>query len=233
MKKALLTIYIVALHLIVAMLLFTPQIIEDQRWRLGLALPEPSAFAIEMHRMHKAVDAAAPDDRVILIGDSHFQRMPAELLPKDTFNFGIGGDTVRHMADRVPDYQSLAKAQAIIVWGGYNDLLRRGPEAIETDMERLIRGLPQDKPIYLLGVAPVGKQNPHGIANGVIEMLNERFSKRCRRPCRYVSLSTALSDENGGLDPKYDSGDGIHLNQTGNAAVANIIHSWLDHPDND
>lgn len=228
MKKSLIIAYVIMLHIIIAVLVIQPQFINDQRWRLGLARPEPSTFATATHQMYRAIDRQASDGAIVLIGDSHFQRMSSDLLPENTLNFGIGGDTVRYMADRAGDYQSLAKARAIVVWGGYNDLLRRDPEVIDRDMEQLVRELPEDRPVYLLGLAPIGKQNPHEITGADIETLNERFAMRCRASCRFISIGAALSSESGGLAKQYDSGDGIHLNRTGNQVVASLIKEQVE-----
>ncbi len=220
MKRILSILYAVALHLLLAILLFRPGIVDEQRWRLGLTPPEPSAFATQTHQMYRAIDRQAKSGASLLIGDSHFQRMPADLLPKAALNFGIGGDTLRHMVKRVNEYQSLGDASAIFIWAGYNDLIRRGPEEVARDMEKLMIALPDDKTVYLLGLPPVKEKDAQKVSNAAIETLNDRLAKRCLKPCRYVEIGSILSDANGALATDYDSGDGIHLNRTGYTAIA-------------
>jgi len=227
MKRALIFGYLTAIHVALVAFVLNPQIFEEQRWRLGLSPLEPSVFAVETHSIFKALDRQAQDGSIILIGDSHFQRMPLDLLPEQSVNFGIGGDTVRHMVERVRDYRLLQTAKAIIIWGGYNDLLHRNDEAVSADMEKLIRILPEDKPIYLIGLVPVGADNRHDMAIGTMRVLDERFSKRCTGRCSYIGLDSVLGDDDGFLSASFDAGDGIHLNRAGYEAVAKQIASRM------
>lgn len=227
MLRAGAVLYLTALHALVAAAIFAPEAFADLRSRAGFAgAAEPSDFARRLHAYHLAVDRAAPAGRLVLIGDSHFQRMDAGLLAAPALNFGVGGATLEEMAHRTRDYHSLETARAVIVWGGVNDLLRgQSPETAAEAMTRLLALIPSGRPAIVLAVPPTARGFRDGAINARISTLNGLYRAACRAPCRFVDAGLAGAD--GALQGAFDAGDGLHLSARGYERIAAALSAAL------
>lgn len=222
-KWGLLALYLAVLHVLVFAALFRPQWIDNQRWRSGLLQLEPSRVAVKKHQDFLVLERDTTAADYILIGDSHFEQFDTNLLPDRSLNFSIGGDTIRNMTNRVQDYQALGNANAIFIWGGYNDLLKRDVETVAADTGLLLQALAEKGPVIMIGTVPVGRHNPHKIVNRDIVSLNDYMSETCIAPCHFLNILPALSDAAGNLRKEYARGDAIHLNRGGYAVVARMM----------
>ena len=220
--------YGVFIHVVLIAIVVQPRLVTDQRWRISsLEALDGRAFARELHGYFKVLDAEAAPGKVVLLGDSQFHRMDTSLLDAPSLNFGIGGDTVRHMAVRVQDYGSLERARAIFVWGGVNDLGRRPPKKVAHDMKALLEKIPTHTPVYLLAVASVSTERSD-LNNREITELNKLYSDLCIGRCKFIDLHASLSDSTGELASSFDVGDGLHLNAAGYRVVAEQITGALE-----
>lgn len=218
-------VYIAALHAVVAMALLRPGLIDAQRWRAAWLQPEPSAYVVQSHRLLRAIDADAEAGRLLLIGDSQMQRLDGAALELPAYNFGIGGDTMRHVARRLGDYRQPGAARAVVLWAGVNDLLHgREPDAVRAAFESAERAVPAETPLWLLSIAPVAARPARPGLQAKIARTNALLARACRGRCRFVDLNARLAGEGGALRPAYDSGDGLHLNRAGHLAVSAAIN---------
>jgi hypothetical protein len=220
-------VYIAALHVVVAAALLRPDLIDTQRWRSPWLESEPSAYVTQSHRLFRAVDADAEPGRLLLIGDSHMQRLDAAALDLPSYNFAAGGDTMRNVARRLSDYRQPREARAVVLWAGVNDLLRgRDPEAVRAAFERAERAVPADTPLWLVSIAPVGKQRSANLQRAIART-NALLAQACRGRCRFIDLTARLADGDGALRSSYDSGDAMHLNRAGGLMVSAAIDERL------
>jgi len=88
-----------------------------------------------------AVDSMAPEGAVVLLGDSIIERLDATAVAPAALNFGIAGDTSRGLLKRLARYTSLAKAQAIFLEIGINDLLHATGDDVVANYRRILAAL--------------------------------------------------------------------------------------------
>ncbi|MFN3961101.1 MAG: SGNH/GDSL hydrolase family protein [Parvularculaceae bacterium] len=217
--------YLAALHATLVATMLWPDWIEGERWRFGARPAEPASYAARLHAYYQAVDASAAPGRVVLLGDSHFQRMDVGLIGLPALNFGIGGARVSEIAERMRDYRSIIAARAVIVWGGVNDLLaKQTPEQTAADMAALLEGVRGPKLVLLVSVPPPGKALGPGLARRVAD-LNARYAAICEssHACFYVDIHHRLAAPDGALAAAFDAGDHLHLNRAAYGEVATVL----------
>jgi lysophospholipase L1-like esterase len=218
-------VYIAALHLVVALALLRPDLIDAQRWRAAWLQPEPSPYVAQSHRLFRAIDADAQGGRLLLIGDSQMQRLDGAALDLPAYNFAAGGDTMRHIVRRIADYRQPREARAVVLWAGVNDLLHgRDPESVRAAFTDAERAVPADTPLWLVSIAPVAATPARPGLQARIARTNALLAAACRDRCRFLDLTARLAGGDGALRPAYDSGDGLHLNRAGGLVVSAAIN---------
>jgi lysophospholipase L1-like esterase len=223
--------YFVGVHVVLLFALARPGWVERQHWRFGVSTPEDAMFAERLHAYHQAIDETARPGRIVLIGDSHFQRMDANLIGLPALNFGIGGARVPDMAARIKDLGSVRDATAVVIWGGVNDLIaERAPDAVARDMGRMVAAFPDRAPVLLLSVPPPGGDFPDHDLAGRTADLNRQYRALCDASpgCRYVDAAALVADKNGLLSPSFDAGDHLHLNAAAYEEIADALARALD-----
>ena len=216
---ALFCLWLILLHGLLILSIVKPYFWVDQQWRFRNAPSEPVRSAVELQRVFRTIDANAEAGRLVLIGDSHFQQMDVGGFNHAVLNYSAGQDTLRHMAERVRQYPNLGKADAVIIWGGFNDLFYRPPSEIAPDMGELLSAIPKGPKIYVWTIAPIGRDLPNGSKNKDIGALNKLYSAYCTARCQLVDVNKILSGNDGYLGDDYDSGDHVHLNANGYRAA--------------
>lgn len=223
----LIAIYLLAVHVLLFLALFHPDVIDDQRWRAPWLPAGPERNIAQAHAMFRAMETDRPSGRLLLIGDSQMQRMDTSLLARPALNFGIGGDRLAAMAERLHAYDYRERASAVVLWGGVNDLLRGdAPKDVAAALGDVRAYMPVAKPLYVVAISPVRS----GLETGLTERIaatNRLLAQGCRGACRFVDTTARLSTAAGTLVPDYDSGDGLHLNRRGHAQVAAALDELL------
>lgn len=218
--------YVIALHIALFVALFLPSHFPDWAWRLGWDDPEPTPYAMERHRQLTALDRASASGGVVLIGDSHAEQFDPILLQQPIRIMAVGGDTARHLAQRAATWKSLGKTRIVMLWAGYNDLTRRSADAAAQDMAGLVQQIPAGPETIVLSVTPVRD----AAQNAKVRQLNAASESFCIQSgeCRFVDLTALLLGQDGLLAPKFDRGDGTHLNQSGYKVVSSAINSAIE-----
>lgn len=222
-------LYLAGLHVVLIAALIRPSWIGREHGRFGTTPAEPAAFAARLHAYYQAVDSSAAPGRVVLVGDSHFQRMDASLIGAPALNFGVGGARIAEIANRMRDYRSLAAARAVFVWGGVNDLLaNRTPDQAAADMAALLEAVPAAAPVFLVSVPPAGAALSPALARRVAE-LNARYLAICESgdACLYVDIHHRLAAPDGTLAAAFDAGDHLHLNGAAYGEVAAVLRDAI------
>jgi lysophospholipase L1-like esterase len=166
------------------------------------------------------IDAQAAGS-VVIIGDSLVQGMNVNRLMPDVVNYGIAGDTIGGVAQRLLSYPSLNQARAIIVAIGINELAEHDADEAAAAYRRLMALLPEGVPIIASAVLPVDE--PHlrfpdrFRSNAQIKRLNAGIAKICaaRAGCSFVDAGATLADAGGNLRREFHDGDGLHLSAAG------------------
>lgn len=166
---------------------------------------------------HGTIDPLARDGSVVFIGDSITQGLNTDAVADHSVNYGIGSDDTAGVLHRLPVYRSLARASTVVFAIGVNDLYKRSPDVIAT-YRSILDTVPTGPRVVISAVLPVRESARtvwHGW-NGKIEVVNaglRGLASSCQR-CTFVDSAAAVRGEEG-LDDRFDSGDGIHLNADG------------------
>ena len=152
---------------------------------------------------------------VAFIGDSITVGLATSNAAEKSENFGMDGDTIDGLLLRIPRYR-LTGARAIVVEIGINNYKKDKLKNFGTKYDQLLRLLPQTTPVIAMAIMPVNKHAdwifPSTEASEAIRTTNRDVAATCKRfpNCRFLDLTSVLSDEVGDLQFKYEEGDGIH-----------------------
>lgn len=159
-------------------------------------------------------DALVKPEDTLLFGDSHLQALPGSSLAHSV-NYAIGGETAERLVNRIGKYRSLHRVRQIVVLTGRNDLAKKAATVeIARSMAGVLGQIPPSVSVVVLGIPPAN-ENTSLIAQR--RNINLEFQRLCAsRPlCRFSDLES-LADNQGKLRIEFNSGDGIHLNESGN-----------------
>ena len=217
MKKSLIILYLIGLHLALALILWKSDFLARLSARLE---PELTEHYHRMVNYHRSIDPLVSAGTIVFIGDSHLQALHTEAVASPSVNYGIGNDTTHGVLLRIPSYPSLDHAAAIVLAIGFNDLRHRSNEEILSQFAKIIDALPPDVPIILNGILPVGKKiSPRWLPGPPdrITKLNRDLAALAQRERRITFLDPgpALADPGGHLKPTYHLGDEVHLSEAG------------------
>ena len=179
-----------------------------------------------------AADSAAPEGGVVLLGDSIIEQLDATAVAPRALNFGISGDTSPGLLKRVDRYTSLAKAQAIFLEIGINDLMHGTRADVVTNYRRILSALPRQPRLYLMGILPIDETAfvaayGYRTTNAGIARINVAIRELCRRRGNCVPLQPFGA---GDLPAQYHIGDGLHLSDAGNGVLTAAMRAALAEP---
>ncbi len=152
-----------------------------------------------------------------------------------TLDRGISGASVvtagRPDGISIPSAIESSKPQYVIITvgieNGVNHCTEEKFKEYYSDLVSKIKTASPDTKIILQSVFPVSKnaeKEDPSISNDRIDAANRYISSLAKElSVRYLNTASALKGEDGRLDPKYDSGDGITLNQDGFQAIVQYI----------
>lgn len=169
---------------------------------------------------------------VVLLGDSRIQGLNPELL-KDYFpivNRGIVGDETGALLKRV-DGIIAGKPKKIIIEIGVNDLcVRTSTDSIIANFQLLLNKIRRTSPntqVYFMSVIPFNKNANRYYIKPLVAELNTKTKAFClENKLTYIDIYNEFSID-GLLKQEYDTGDGMHLNITGNKVLAKCIIPYL------
>jgi len=93
-RALLLPIYLVWLHLALAVVLVKSDFVQRVAMKLGWSRSRPTGHYRQMLVFCRRVDTCAPDNAVLFVGDSFIQGMCVSAVADKAVNLGIGGDTI-------------------------------------------------------------------------------------------------------------------------------------------
>lgn len=216
--KKLCSVYIVGLHLLLAVILIKSDFIEKIQRKLGVyQKPELSAYFYDTATVHGRLDGSLPEGVTLFIGDSITQGLATAAIVDSSVNYGIGSDTTVGVIERLPSYKSINKAKAVVLAIGVNDLKRRDVETTVDNYQKMLKLIPQDKPIVVSAVLPVDERVYTRNSNDSIKQLNTKLKTLVAGMSNivYVDSTELLQEPDGNLKAEFHTGDGIHLNTAG------------------
>ncbi len=162
------------------------------------------------------------NNSIVLLGDSQTQffEVPRYYKNKNIRNRGVSGDRTDQVLDRLGEI-TFGKPKKIFIEIGVNDLLQGiSVEITFKNINLIISGIEKDSPetkIYVQNILPTEEHLQFFSQNGVlvlplIKILNEQILALCiMKNITHINLFDGFYLNNG-LNPRYDCGDGLHLN---------------------
>ncbi|MCK5860895.1 MAG: hypothetical protein KAH38_00325 [Candidatus Hydrogenedentes bacterium] len=186
---------------------------------------ELTAHFRRMSTYHGRMDGSVPEGAVLFIGDSITQGLCVAAICEHGVNYGIGSDTTAGVLERLPLYTSTARAAAVVLAIGVNDLQRRDNEYILENLREILERVTKDVPVVISSILPLDERAAAGSAgrNERIAKLNEEIAALCILfpTCVYVNAFPLLLDDTKNLSVFYHVGDGVHPNTAG-------YEKWID-----
>lgn len=212
--------YIIALHLFVVVLIVKTVFIPKLTAKLGVA-PTPHRVAaipdshiLKMVQFHQWMDASVPDKATIFLGDSITQGLATAAVTPYSINYGIGGETTARLLDAMPMYKSLARASAIFMNIGINDLNQGMKVGLNDRYRKIIKALPPKTPLLWSAIMPAHHGNI--VWSDIIDAnltIKTLCAKRGNRV--YVDTWKFLTDKDGQMINRLFLDDGMHLRPEG------------------
>ncbi len=231
-RRRILTLYVVGLHLVLAVVLLRSDFIDRVRSLLGAMPPELSEYYHESVQGQLRRDGNVPPGAVVFLGDSLTEGLCVAAVASPAVNFGIGNDTTLGVRERLPRYHCLERARALVLAIGTNDLRRRSNEDILANYRAILDLVPAGTPVLMSGVLPLGLQvsaRRPGHDPGRVQQLNDslRGLATDRSGAAFCDAGPDLRDEEGYLKQEFHTGDGIHLNAAGYAVWEKALKGAL------
>lgn len=202
------------------------------RTKKAVTEPRNEASGFSTYRAANAKLAGTEPGRVVFLGDSITAFWPLETyFPGKPFvNRGIESQTSSQMLLRFQQDVIELHPAAVVIHAGTNDIAGNGGPVELEDTQRILRSMVElaeahgVRP-FLATALPVNhalSSNARRRSPQRIAALNQWIRNYCRSQCTVVDYYSRLADPSGSL-PADLSADGVHPNQLGYRAMADMI----------
>jgi len=209
MKRQLIFVYLIALHLAVGWILFKTDVWERAAAKAGFATSPEQSFIPAIREIHKQMDASVPAGATIFLGDSITMALATAAVAPHAVNFGIASQRSDHLLESMGLYKSLQRAGAVVISIGVNDLLQNREPGIEHRYREILQAVPSSVLVVMNSVTPI-TQVPE--SRQIAARDAARQACLARPGCRFVDAFELLSAASGSLLP-----DGVHVAAAGYA----------------
>lgn len=217
MRKSFIIAYLIFLHLLIGAFVYRSISTRIQVFATDSSkIESPYTYYRDSRTVLERMDKNVPDGATIFLGDSLTESFAVSNAAAEAINFGIAGDSVGGLAQRLSDYQSLEKARAVVLLIGTNDAaFEFEDEQMAASLNELSSRLPSRPALLWYAVPPVDPRIDKTRLPERIRRINLRIKELCaaRNNCRFIDLTESLADESGNLKSDYHIGDGYHFNE--------------------
>jgi len=223
-------IYLVCMHLLLALLIYEANLVPRLVSKISGEVVENTHLYDVLLPYHRRADGSVPDGAIVFLGDSIVQALVTSAIADKTVNYGIGADTIGGLNARLPIYQSLEKARAIVLSIGINDLWYRGHDQIVPLYDQLLANLPSNVPVIASALFPMEEGLGYAIGtNARIVRVNQSIAKVAERypDVTFVNSRALFVDSSDQLQSDYHVGDGLHLNSAGYEVWIKVLRERL------
>ena len=164
-------------------------------------------------------DLNLPAGSVLFYGDSMVQGLAVASASDMAVNYGIGQATSEHVALQLRNHQNVARAKAVVIAVGINDIAREESAQVLPNYRAAIQNIPETVPVIISQIMPVDEEDLQRLGlSQIVNTVNTELDQLCASSPRIECLNagTSLADDNGQLKRQYHTGDGLHLNARGN-----------------
>lgn len=234
LRKPFLILYFIALHIVLAAVLWKSDFIEKVQTKLRGE--NPSEITPHFHRMlayHKRMDGNVPTNSTVFIGDSITQGLCVSAVSQPSVNYGIGSDTTVGVLQRIDSYRSIKDAKAVVLAIGINDMKFRSNAEIRDNIASIRSRIPMNIPVLISGVLPIdpdARNDPTEWRKERIGSLNEVLEDLAKNTQNtfFVDAGSQLADAGDELMSAFHTGDGVHLNSEGNRVWIAVLKESLN-----
>jgi lysophospholipase L1-like esterase len=229
--------YLALIHLVAAYQFWRSDWPGEIALRLGVGsrwAEYDSAYRSRRFQLRRLADSVDPG-AALFVGDSILASLDVGAVVDRGVQLSISGDTARRVVSRLDNYPAaLAGARLVVFHVGTNDLKYRKPAELYRPFARMLREVPAHVPVVMSAALPVDERVEHYYGNADVRAVNRVMAQACaaRPGCAFADAAAAVTDAAGGLDPRYHTGDGVHLNGAGNrtwrAALAPALAPWRE-----
>jgi len=230
--RQVITCYLLFIHLFIGLVLLKKDIITRIKAKIGMETEraELTPQYYGLLAFHKRIDKNIADNSVIFIGDSLTQGLAVSAIYPQSVNFGIGYDTTKGVLNRIPQYNAISRAKAVVIAIGFNDLNWRSNAEIIQNYLKIIDAIPDNTKIIFNTILPVNEKRRNRIGlNARINEINNKLQKICQNnpKVHFLNMTNLLINTDKNLANKYHIGDGVHLSRLGNAVWIKKIKEAL------
>ena len=157
--------------------------------------------------------------RVLLIGDSLIARWPRDLLPKQSFNFGVGGDRTQNVLWRVREAK-LPHVDSAVILAGTNNLRSDEADCIAEAVSTIAHETAERseaRKTIVIGILP---RRANARIAEKIAAINSRVAAAAG-PYRFLDLTASFKD------PSLYGPDGLHLSRPGYETLSRAVAAAL------
>jgi lysophospholipase L1-like esterase len=228
-KKIVITIYLVSLHVLLGAMLFKTDIAPHVESKLNLIMPkitEEESIIPIMRDIHNQIDTSVPAGATIFLGDSITMYLATSAISSHTVNYGIGWQRSDQLVESMDIYKSIGRATRVIVTIGTNDLLQNKEDGIESRYQAILTKIPAKTEVIMSSIPPIGTGIFYGrkIDDDDVRKVVATAKTVCEADlrCRFVNAYEALTTEGQPL-PGVLLDDNIHLSPKGYELWINAI----------
>lgn len=213
-RRVAIAAYLALVHLCIVVLVARPDLLPRLKARLGDEMPAPDPHIAYMLKHQRWMDESLPDRAVLFLGDSIVHALAATAVTPHAVNHGIGSATTADLIAAMPGYKSMARAGAVVLAIGINDLARGMHGGLADRFRQIADAVPQATPLVWSAVMPAA---PDVAPAARIAEANRVIRALCaQRPnCHFIDTWPLLADKAGQPAPGLFLDDGLHLNPDG------------------
>lgn len=239
-KRLALGIYLVLLHLVLAVMIFETDFLDRAARKLTKWRGEPTYATedfSEWHQrsvlLHTRSLGSVPEGSVLFFGDSLTQGLCVSAVSPNGVNFGIASDTTAGLRERIGKYREASeRASCVVLAIGINDSAYRSIDEAMSNYSAILANLPDDVSVVVSSLLPVDDTADKVTVARVqwVADFNQRLATMAEKmpAITYVDCVPALdTDGDGRLDGHNHVGDGIHLSTAGNLAWASVLKTAI------
>lgn len=208
-----------AISLLMAVAMIT--IIKNKLDSVRLETKQKAYNSLHHFYLKQVSQAKAPIQ--VIIGDSHVQSMNVSNISPSLINLGIGGDTLKGVAERLSDYQKEHTLEQIILLAGANDLLSGiSSSELEARALHLSKKINNKQTFFWVAIPSISSKRP---APDLTPKANTAIKNIClsRPNCTFIPpLDITPASPTNLQHP-----DGVHLTAKGYKYLASTIRDYI------
>jgi len=180
------------------------------------------AMSANLQRLARSIDS----NSIVFIGSSSIQGMDTGSMSHGAMNFGISGEKLSPLLQRMQSYSLLNDAKALVFMAGFNDMCSNISDAV-AKFERLLR-VTSKPPVFIVSLQPASTTGLCKQLQNNIQVYNTQLQTLCLQAKHCIFINTAATFSKHAKTTQQNISmffetDGIHLSPKGYDILENEI----------